>query len=197
MATYEEIKKANEAIKPIDIGRGKDYVEVNQRVTAFRMVYPGGTIDTEIVSLESGICVMKATCADENGTILGTGHAYEKEGSSFINKTSYIENCETSAVGRALGMAGFGIDASICSADELQNAVLNQEGLEKISDKEAAKMKKLLQMTDSDTAAFLKMINDTFGRGVASVDELNKKEHAYGLMMLKKKADKIEKGGNK
>ena len=70
---------------------------------------------------------MKSTCIDGEGNVLGVGHAYEKEDSSFINKTSYIENCETSAVGRALGMAGFGIDASICSAEELQNAVLNQD----------------------------------------------------------------------
>jgi uncharacterized lipoprotein NlpE involved in copper resistance len=60
-------------------------------------------------------------------SLLGTGHAYEKESSSFINKTSYIENCETSAVGRALGMAGFGIDTSVCSAEELTNAINNQE----------------------------------------------------------------------
>lgn len=58
--------------------------------------------------------------------VLGTGTAYEKEGSTFINKTSYIENCETSAVGRALGMAGFGIDTSIASAEEVQNAIANQ-----------------------------------------------------------------------
>ncbi len=64
----------------------------------------------------------------EEGTmrLLGTGTAYEKENSSFINKTSYIENCETSAVGRALGMAGFGIDTSIRSAEEMQNADLQQ-----------------------------------------------------------------------
>ena len=52
--------------------------------------------------------------------------AYEKEGSTFINKTSYIENCETSAWGRALGNLGIGIDTSIASAEEVQNAVLNQ-----------------------------------------------------------------------
>ena len=59
-------------------------------------------------------------------TILGVGHAYEKEDSSFINQTSFIENCETSAVGRALGMAGFGIDVSIASAEELATALMNQ-----------------------------------------------------------------------
>ena len=69
---------------------------------------------------------MKATITDELGTVLGTGYAYEKETSSFINKTSYIENCETSAVGRALAMVGIGTDASMCSAEELVNAINNQ-----------------------------------------------------------------------
>ena len=54
------------------------------------------------------------------------GYAQEKESSSFINKTSFIENCETSAVGRALGMCGFGIDTSIASYEEVQNAINNQ-----------------------------------------------------------------------
>lgn len=128
MATFEDIANANKAITVQPI-KGKNYAEVNQRVKAFRMVYPNGTIDSEIVSCRDGVVVIKATCADENGTILGVGHAYEKEGSSFINKESYIENCETSAVGRALGFAGFGIDTSICSAEELGNAILNQKNL--------------------------------------------------------------------
>lgn len=197
MATYEDIKKANESIKPTDIGRGKEYVEVNKRVIAFRMVYPGGTIDTDIISLENGICVMKSTCADENGNILGTGHAYEKENSSFINKTSYIENCETSAVGRALGMAGFGIDASICSAEEIQTATLNQELDEQISTAEAELIKQTLEDTESDVTAFLKMIRDRYGRDVGSVDEMNRREYGFAMAMLKKKVDKLGKGGKK
>lgn len=124
MVSYEEIKKANEAIQTTDI-KGKEYAEVNQRIKAFRMVYPCGSIVTEMVSNENGICVFKATIGDGE-TTLATGYAYEKEGSTFINRTSYIENCETSAVGRALGMAGFGIDTSVASAEEVQNAMLNQ-----------------------------------------------------------------------
>ena len=130
MGTYEQIKKANDAIRTTDI-KGKDYAEVNQRIKAFRMVYPEGTIHTEMVSNENGVCVFRAIVgfkdAEGNRNILGVGHAYEKEGSTFINKTSYIENCETSAVGRALGMAGFGIDTSVASAEEVQNAIANQE----------------------------------------------------------------------
>lgn len=130
MVTYEDIKKANDAIKTTDI-KGKDYAEVNQRIKAFRMVYPTGSIETFMESNENGVCIFKARVgvffAEEgNFVILGTGTAYEKEGSSFINKTSYIENCETSAVGRALGMAGFGIDTSVASAEEVQNAIANQ-----------------------------------------------------------------------
>lgn len=124
MIDYEAIRKANETIKTKAI-QGKEYAEVNQRIKAFRMCCPNGTITTEMVSNENGVCIFRAMVADGEN-VLGTGTAYEKEGSSFINKTSYIENCETSAVGRALGMAGFGIDTSVASAEEVQNAVENQ-----------------------------------------------------------------------
>lgn len=137
MVTFEEIQKANEQIKTTDI-KGKQYAEVNQRVKAFRMVYPDGIISTEIVSNENGVCIIKAMVgyyedgADGCVRWLGTGTAYEKENSTFINKTSYIENCETSAVGRALGMAGFGIDTSIASAEEVANAIEQQDADKKI-----------------------------------------------------------------
>lgn len=132
MIKFEDIQKANETIKTTDI-KGKNYAEVNQRIKAFRMVYPTGTIETKLISNENGVCIFKAIVGfiDDNNNmiILGTGNAYEKEGSSFINKTSYIENCETSAVGRALGMAGFGIDVSIASAEEVQNAIQQQDDI--------------------------------------------------------------------
>lgn len=124
MPTYEDIRKANASIQTTEIGK-KAYAEVNQRIKAFRMVYPEGTIETEMVSNVDGVCIFKATVKNVE-IVLGTGYAYEKEGSSFINKTSYIENCETSAAGRALGMAGFGIDTSVASYEEVANAIENQ-----------------------------------------------------------------------
>lgn len=146
--TYEDIKKANDAIKAMTISRvdkktgetiNKEYAEVNQRIKAFRMVYPQGLIHTQMISNENGVCIFRACVGylDENGAmqILGLGTAYEKESSSYINQTSYIENCETSAVGRALGMAGFGIDTSVASVEEVQNAMLNQ-GEKKASPKQ-------------------------------------------------------------
>ena len=125
---WGELKRINEALKTVDV-KGKDYVEVNKRVMAFRELEPNGSITTDIISLESGVVVMKATVISGSGQILGTGFAYEKESSSFINKTSYIENCETSAVGRALGFCGIGVDSSIASAEEVQNAIKQQENL--------------------------------------------------------------------
>ena len=129
---FEDIQRANETIHTTNI-KGKEYAEVNQRIKAFRMIYPTGTIRTEMISNENGVCIFKATVGYSLSAndvkceyILGTGTAYEKEDSTFINKTSYIENCETSAVGRALGMAGFGIDTSVASAEEVQNAIANQ-----------------------------------------------------------------------
>lgn len=128
MIEYSDIKRVNSEIGMVSI-KGKQYAEVPQRITAFRKLFPTGFIKTEIVRLDedikTGVCVIKATVGFGD-TILGTGFTYEKADGSFINKTSYIENCETSAVGRALGMVGFGIDTSVASAEELQNALKNQ-----------------------------------------------------------------------
>ena len=123
---FEDIVKANATIKTTDV-KGKEYAEVNQRIKAFRSICPNGCIETCLVSNANGVCVFSAVVRDENGKVLGTGHAYEKENSSFINKTSYIENCETSAVGRALGMCGIGIDVSLASYEEVANAIKQQE----------------------------------------------------------------------
>lgn len=116
---FESLQKANSLIDPIDI-RGKKYAQVNQRIKAFRMCYPEGSILTDLVEDKDGRCVIKATVyADYPNRIIGTGTAYELESSGSINRGSYIENCETSAVGRALGMCGFGIDVAVSSAEEL------------------------------------------------------------------------------
>ena len=146
--TFEDIKKANETIVTTGIERYdkktqtttiKQYAEVNQRIKAFRMVYPTGFIETEIlkdeeIELEDGnkdrAIIMRATVGytdpDYHRVILGTGTAREIESSSYINRTSYIPNCETSAAGRALGMAGFGIDTSVASYEEVKNAMSKQ-----------------------------------------------------------------------
>ena len=193
MATYEDIVKANATIKMTDVGRGKEYAEVPQRVKAFRMLYPNGSLTSEIISLENGVVIMKATACDENGQILGTGHAYEKEGNGFINKTSYIENCETSAWGRALaacGIIGGNEDAagSIASMEEVMNAKKQQKMMSE--DEKKAQLKKLLQDTDSDVTLFLIWCNKEFKREIASVDELIEIELDRAISKVKQKEKK-------
>ena len=120
-------------LKTIDI-KGKEYVLVNERIKAFWQLYPNGRILTELISLENEMCVIKAKVFTdrEDERPAATGTAYEKESSSFINKTSYIENCETSAIGRALGILGIGIDTSVASAEEVENAIENQKKIDTI-----------------------------------------------------------------
>ena len=159
--TFEELVKANATIKTTSI-KNKQYAEVNQRIKAFRMIYPDGCIHSDIISLENGICVMKATVTDGDGKIIGTGHAYEKEDSSFINSTSYIENCETSAVGRALGMVGIGIDTSVASAEEVQNAI-HQQDMNKVASKaKIVTLQELCKKHNVDSDAWLKKCNRTW-----------------------------------
>jgi hypothetical protein len=114
-------------MKTVNI-KGKDYVEVNERVKYFRTSKEseGWSIETKLLKFSEGVCVVKATVLNAEGRKMAEGLAYEREDSTFINKTSYLENCETSAVGRALGFLGIGIDTSIASSDEVQNAMQNQ-----------------------------------------------------------------------
>lgn len=126
MITKEQLDTANEMIKKINF-KGKGYALVASRISAFRAICPRGRINTEILSMENGVVTMKASVFDEDDRELSNGFAQEKEGASYINKTSYIENCETSAIGRALGNLGIGSDENIASAEELANTVLNQD----------------------------------------------------------------------
>lgn len=117
-------------MKTVNI-KGKEYVEVNERLKYFRSEpqYKGYSLESEVILLDNGVITIRAIIKDENGVIKATGLAQEKESSSFINKTSYVENCETSAWGRALGNLGIGIDTSVATAEEVNNAILNQNNL--------------------------------------------------------------------
>lgn len=199
--TFEQLQEANKTLTTMDI-KGKGYVLVNERVKAFRMLYPNGIITTEIVSLADGVVVMKATISDDNGGLLSTGYAYEKESSTYINKTSYIENCETSAVGRALGFLGIGIDTSIASYEEVQNAVNNQGGGMPEQPKPADQQKPI----GIDAAAKLLKILDKNGiapetifslYNVKSLSDLSGVQAAHVEYNIKKIKQKQEEGKSK
>lgn len=134
---FEQLKAINEKLDTVDF-KGKGYVMVNKRVLAFRELFPNGRIETEIVDLTNGVVTMKAYVYNEEGVLLATGYAQEKESSSYINKTSFVENAETSCVGRALGWVGIGVDGSMASAEELANAITNQKKMKEEDAKKAA-----------------------------------------------------------
>ena len=126
MIKAEQIKKANELIQKTPI-KGKDYAPVHERVKAFRAICPGGRIITEIINHDGKTVVMQASVYDDEGRIMAVGHAQEEKGKGMVNGTSYIENCETSAVGRALGFLGIGVDGEIASLDEVVSALEQQQ----------------------------------------------------------------------
>jgi len=109
--------------------KGKQYVEVNQRVIALRALpeFKGHSIETELLHIDTESCVVRATIKNAEGQIVSQGMAQEDKSSSRINQTSYVENCETSAVGRALGFLGIGIETSIATADEVDMAIKKQD----------------------------------------------------------------------
>ena len=111
-------------MKTVNI-KGKDYVEVNERIKYFREKHKSGRIVSTLLDNSDGHCVFRTEIYLED-SLAATGHAREVEGDGMVNKTSYLENCETSAIGRALGCLGIGIDASVASAEEVGNAIAQQ-----------------------------------------------------------------------
>jgi len=115
-------------MKAVNI-KGNDYITVNERLKYFRAedVFTNWGIIETIERLDDKEGVFKVEILNEHGNIIVTAHAQEYRDSSYINKTSFLENGFTSALGRALGYLGIGIDTSIASAEEVGNAVSNQD----------------------------------------------------------------------
>ena len=109
--------------------KGKEYVEVNERIKFFRTCadYKGFSLLSEIVAFDDAHCIVKATITDVEGKHIANGYAHEVKAGSTINKTSMLENCETSAWGRALGNLGIGIDTSIATYEEMSNTIQQQD----------------------------------------------------------------------
>ena len=109
--------------------KGKEYVQVNERVRAFRTHpdFANMSIETSIIDISEKHVLMVAKVLDSDGLVRSTGHAEEVQTNSGVNSTSFIENCETSAVGRCLGFLGIGVDSSIATSEEVGQAIARQE----------------------------------------------------------------------
>ena len=114
-------------LKTVDI-KGKDYVPVTEKVKYFRSHedYKGWQMVSSIISLDASSVTIETKIINNEGVVIGYGFANENIKNGFINKTSMVENCETSAWGRALSNIGIGIDTSIASAEEVATAINGQ-----------------------------------------------------------------------
>jgi hypothetical protein len=123
--------------------KGKEYTEVKDRLIAFSDEFPLSQINTELIynapvndSATGEYCneyIVKATVTPnplQEPEIYYTGLAAERDNTGFVNKTSALENCETSAVGRALAFAGFGGEFAIASKEEVENAKAKQKAIQ-------------------------------------------------------------------
>jgi hypothetical protein len=152
MSSVNEIKKHQECMEgvtklltenAINL-KGKEYLQVVHRVNLFRENYGlAYTIDTEILADDGKRVLMVAYIKDNDGRVIGKGHAEEIRNVGPVNRTSAVENCETSAIGRALaniGLAGneYASAFEIGNIDNKEKAKASQEEAEKASVNEVA-----------------------------------------------------------
>ena len=170
-------------MKTIDI-KGNAYVEVKERVKHFRGNdnYKSWSIQTEMLSNESGTCIFRASIYNDKERLISTGHAYEKEGAGMVNKTSYIENCETSAVGRALGNLGIGIDAAIASADEMRNQP------EPITEDQALEIEGMIKDLKEKEKPWLDWIGGDSSLAILTIRDIPAKKYKQMITALKARA---------
>lgn len=126
--------------------KGKQYLQVVHRVNLFRESYGlAYSIETEILVDDGTRVLMVAYIKDNDGRVVGKGHAEEIRNAGPVNRTSAIENCETSAIGRALANIGLAGN-EYASAFEMENipnkekAKASQDKAKKVADEEENRM---------------------------------------------------------
>ena len=144
--------KDNKALPTVDI-KGKPYVLTQHRLLEFHRLYPNGSILTEIVSEteDSVVMITKVMPDAKVPERVFTGIASETKGSTFINKTSHYENCETSSRARALSGLGIGVEESCASAEEVANAMMQQSEIDTIKNLKPSIYKFLKLVGDSQS----------------------------------------------
>ena len=191
---------ANKKIKSINL-HGKEYAMVHDRVNAFRSEpnYNDLGIQTMLIHYdnERGFCVIKAEVQDKTGFVVASGIADERRTPKGVNSTSFVENCETSAIGRALACLGIGTEDAYASSFEVENAIDQQKTQENQNASLQEKMEAKLEVNIGDiideinasifvdiaeehlpnVPSFLSILADP-NRTVAQMNEL----HAFGRM---------------
>jgi hypothetical protein len=129
-----------------------DYEEVKDRIPLFWAKHPDGSIVTDLVEHDADHYIVKATLVSGEGRTIATGLAGEVVGSTNVNKTSALENCETSAIGRALANGMFSGSKQRPSREEMAKAERGpaapsrpQSGNRPATDKQRKFLEKLVQ----------------------------------------------------
>lgn len=185
---------------------GKEYQTVAYRVGKFREIHGlDYCLTTEIVSRDADCVVMKATITNQEGKVVATGHSEEYRNASQINRTSALENAETSAIGRALAALGMG-GTEFATADEVANAIHQQRP--KITpnagagDELDAEQKRMVELTRDNVVEALNNGRDfdAYGLCESFTDEmLAEKLYLWSLLnskersRLKKQADEAKR----
>ncbi len=161
--------------RPATRDRFEDYVPVAERLEKFYERFPDGRVNTFIVQhdLESGFILMRAEVYRnaEDAQPAATGHAFEVRTEGYVQKTSYVEVCETSSVGRALALLGFEVKRGIASREEIEKPMRMAAGgsaqpAEPTPEEQAAKLDaEILQSAEAlgyDAAKVRKWVNNKF-----------------------------------
>lgn len=163
--------------RPASRDRFEDYVPVAERLEKFYERFPDGRVNTFIVQhdLESGFILMRAEVyrSAEDAQPAATGHAFEVRSEGYVQKTSYVEVCETSSVGRALALLGFEVKRGIASREEMEKPMRMAAGrpaaaqaAEPTPEEQAAKLDaEILQSAEAlgyDAAKVRKWVNNKF-----------------------------------
>ena len=127
--------------------------------------------------------VMKANIVTPEEVIVSQGTAFERVNSTQVNQTSHIENCETSAIGRALGNFGIGVDESVASADEVLNAIKAQESIKNKAPRVANEkddlmnnVLNLMKVHSINKTSLKALIFDNFKKEISNLNDLESKE---------------------
>lgn len=135
-----------------------DYVTVNERLDLFRKDHPTWGLEASI-KFDGNAVLARAVITDEAGRTIAVGHAEEIRDVSPVNKTSAVENCETSAWGRALACLGYEVKRSVASREEMEKVSQGQSrtqkrprGSAKENDPDPGNVSQLPRPTDADVA---------------------------------------------
>jgi len=194
---WMEREKMSNQIKTVTVNGGNEYAMVKDRLKAFKELPERTTVNTEIVSHQNGQVVFKASLFID-GNLIATGHALEDKNSSRLNDVSYLEVCETSALGRALANAGFLIDGSVASAEEVERARQIQSEIDEDIGKYANELREAIGESDEEAVYEIskeidkKTHSTSIKKGIFET-VLDKQEQEFVVKAKKNQKEKIAK----